>query len=502
MNPELQKRLDFLRSIGFHISEENIASLTERSKKGEDVESMWRDVLKYIVGSQRRVAANWIQSLFGDEQISGERMGRLVDDLVSGKRTFHQMEQDILKATGQSKDTQGRGNQDPENDLQIMGGPHKWYRTKDGDWYVAYQAPGNQWIYFEVSDDEMDRIFGDGIRPHSSKVTVIGSEKDLLKLGNYHFGGTVAEVTGDGNFLNEANKALERALAEGKLPDWLDMQASQQIMGLVYVYMSQDKSEEWLIEQIAKTNAFQKRYAGIEHFRDQGMSWIEAVASYREYENSLKMLYQKRGIKQNVTPDLVKKLLDKGHSIDDVAFVYDSFDLLERNAQAFKAFNDILRAQGRKTLSKRDQLAFLQGHAPKELYELWEQFSVLHAAREAGIGKYMSVQEAIRLAEKTAGIQSMETISTGMQRAAALALRYRAQIDVKKYGLTADDLIDMSMGLKPRSGRSVAELEQIMQRISAEAEGFLRQQASPYIGFSEEGRPGAASLGASRRVGL
>src|SRR5690606_13286621 len=126
------------------------------------------------------------------------------------------------------------------------------------------------------------------------------------------------------------------------------------------------KSEEWLIEQIAKTSAFQKRYAGIEHFRDQGMSWIEAVASYREYENSLKMLYQKRGIKQNVTPDLVKKLLDKGHSIDDVAFVYDSFDLLERNAQAFKAFNDILRAQGRKTLSKRDQLAFLQGHAPKE----------------------------------------------------------------------------------------------------------------------------------------
>jgi len=96
----------------------------------------------------------------------------------------------------------------------------------------------------------------------------------------------------------------------------------------------------------------------------------------------------------------------------------------------------------------------------------------------------------------------METISTGMQRAAALALRYRAQIDVKKYGLTADDLIDMSMGLKPRSGRSVAELEQIMQRISAEAEGFLRQQATPYIGFSEEGRPGAASLGASRRVGL
>src|SRR5690606_876712 len=185
MNPELKKRLDFLRSIGFHISEANIASLTERSRRGEDVESMWRDVLKYIVGSQRDVAAKWIQSLFGDEKVDKGRMERLIDDLVSGKRTFHQMEQDILKATGQTKDTRGRGDQeDPKNDLIIMGGPHKWYRTKSGDWYVAYQAPGNQWIYFEVSDDEMDRIFGEGIRPHSSKVTVIGSEKDLLKLGN------------------------------------------------------------------------------------------------------------------------------------------------------------------------------------------------------------------------------------------------------------------------------------------------------------------------------
>src|SRR5690606_32368239 len=108
MNPTLQKRLDLLRRIGFRIPDVNIASLTERSKRGEDLETMWRDVLKYIVGSQRQVAADGIQSIFGDEKVSSERMERLVDELVSGKRTFTQMEQDILKATGQtgqSKDT-------------------------------------------------------------------------------------------------------------------------------------------------------------------------------------------------------------------------------------------------------------------------------------------------------------------------------------------------------------------------------------------------------------
>src|SRR5690606_8816012 len=121
---------------------------------------------------------------------------------------------------------------------------------------------------------------------------------------------------------------------------------------------------------------------------------------------------------------------------------------------------------------------------------------------QAGIGNYLSAQEAIELAQSTAGIQTQESIAEGMRDAAALALRYRAQIDVTKYGLTADDIIDMSMGIAPRSGKSQAELTQIMQRISAEAEGLLREQATPYVGFTSEGRPQAASLASQRRLGL
>lgn len=71
------------------------------SGEGRDLEELWDDILTHIVGSQRRKVADWIHSKFGDEEVSGERMGRLVDDLVEGKRTFDQMEQDIFEATGQ-----------------------------------------------------------------------------------------------------------------------------------------------------------------------------------------------------------------------------------------------------------------------------------------------------------------------------------------------------------------------------------------------------------------
>ena len=439
----------------------------------------------------------WIRQQFaaaGNDNVSDDRVDRIANEIASGERTREDVKNDIFKAEGTAQNDRGVDESD-ENDLAIMGGPHEWYVDKSGNFFIAYKAPAGHWVYFEASEQEMNAIFGSGIRPPAEE---IGTEKELASRRRFHFGGTVTEVTGDGNFLTEMEGAITRSA--GDLDDWA--RDSEEIMTLAYLAQEEQWSPDKMWNEIAKTRDFKRHFKGIDNFTSQGLNTVDAVRAWKQYQSGLNNLYKRMGMERTATGAQIEKLTDQGHSIDDVEFVYEHFDRMQKNQGAFKAFNNILRAKGLDTMRKADQMKFLMGQAPKELYDIWEQSSVLEAARRESIGKFVSANEAIRLAERTAGIQTQEGIDNAMRQAAALALRYRAEVDTQKYGISADDLIDMSFGLRPRSGKSGAELQLIMDKISREAEGFLRQQATPYIGFTESGQPGARSLGESRQEGL
>ena len=386
----------------------------------------------------------------------------------------------------------------PDETLEILSGRDvQWFKI-GGLYYAAYKLPNStRRAVFEATPAQMDAIFGVGNRPGAA---ILDNLQALTSQEGMHFSGNIAELAGEGSFENAVERGIALALDGGAVPDWA--RDDPGIWDIIYIAQAENKSEAWTLEQIRKTKSFQQRYIGIEHLEKIGLDLPSAVEAYRQYESQLKQIMKRRPGSPEVTPDHVGVLLAKGHSVKDVEFVFETFSRLDQNQASLTAFNAILVESGRDPLGPADQFRFMAGRAPVELYEVWEQSSILSAAREAGLGDTVSARQAIALAKRTPGLTSEGAALEGMQKAAQMLLQFRQEVNVGKWGINQEDLIDLSLGLSPRSGQSMAELSQGMTRAVKDAEAFLKPRAKPFFRFSEEGRPRAASLGALRQTAL
>lgn len=372
----------------------------------------------------------------------------------------------------------------------------QWFFDKEtGKWSVSYKLPNsNRYVFYQATGAEMDAIFGEGQRP-TNYSTVTFSE--LSQRDGWTYAGPIGEVEGKGSFENEVKDTVARALDEGHLPAWAS--ADPKITDLLYIKVAENKSAEWLIDQIAKLDSFKQRFPGIEAFTSLGLNMTEAVGAFIEFEGGVKKLTTAQGgDAATVTPDLIGGLIAKGHSLEDVASAFNMADTLSKNTGAFDAFNDILEARGMQPLDTNMQLDFLEGVAPKELYELWEETSLLRSANEAGLG--LTTAQAIALAARTEGMTSYEAASEGLALAAQNILRFRSELDLGRYGLTSEDLIDMSLGLAPSSGMSQADVARNIEKMVGSARANReRMRANPFKSFDDSGVQQNASLGRARQ---
>jgi hypothetical protein len=183
--------------------------------------------------------------------------------------------------------------------------------------------------------------------------------------------------------------------------------------------------------------------------------------------------------------------------VTDIQFVYDSFERFNSNASALTAFNEVLAERGLDPLSAEDQLAFLEGSAPAELYRIWEEASFNQAANDAGLN--LGVKDAIELASATEGFTSYDEAYAGLSKAAVSLLRFRGDLDAGRYGLDSEDLVDLAIGIAPRSGRSAAEIGNGMERaLSAARAGIDGPRAQRFRQYGNEGQPQAVSTTRSR----
>lgn len=404
---------------------------------------------------------------------------------------------------GEKKSDRGVGGkgEDEETRLTILTGRKmEWFFDKSsGKWYVSYGLPGKdeeRSLLFEASPEQMDALFGPDMRPTEFKRR---SLERLTRSRNVTFGGNIAEMEGKGRFEDEVRRVKALALDNGVLPEWAEK--TGEVMNIIYIAQAEGKSGDWMLNEISRTQGFKERFPGIKRIKEAGnLTLEEAITGFLEFEAGVKAAVTGIGGKPGrVTPEVVGGLLKRGHSLDTVVSGVAKFDRMKAYRPAMQAFNKVLEANGMEPIRKlQDMFDFVAGKAPADVYEIWEASSVSEAAAAAGLGDIFTAEDAMKFAAETEGQTSLGDATQGFQEAANLLLRLRHEVDVGRFGLDQDDIIDLSLGRAPRSGTSGADLTENMNRAILSAQGNLKGRAKPFKGFSQTGTSQDASLGGLR----
>ena len=458
-----------------------------------------------------------ILSLFGERGFSlgtaqedaNVRLARLVNEVMSGQRTVEGIGRALdggeegggtVETTRPEEDKAttgvGGGGADPATQLTILTGEEmRWFfDTQAGKWYVSYGLPeSDRRLLFEADPDQMDALFGDNQRPSTFAEKTLN---ELVSNGRVTFGGNIGQMEGTGTFESEVRRVKTLALDNGALPDWAN--STGEVMDLIYIADVEQKSSEWLIDQISKTQGFKTRFPSIEKIRKAGnLTMEQAITGFLEFEAGVKSSIKATGGQESaVSPEVIGGLLDKGFNLETVTTSIAKFDRMQNYKPAMEAFNRVLVEQGLQPISTlSDQFDFLSGTAPAEVYDLWEASSVSEAATAAGLGDVFTAEDAMKFAVETEGQTSLSDATGAFQSAATLLLRFRNEVDIGKFGLNTEDIIDLSLGRPPGSGTSAADLQENMNRAVLSAQANLRGRAKPFVRFGADGTPKVASLG-------
>jgi hypothetical protein len=394
-------------------------------------------------------------------------------------------------ASGVPTVTTGKGG------TNVLTGITSWYLDNSTKkYYATYTLPvsGFQMV-FEATPAQMDAIFGAGVRP----MYTYSNFEAIVKPNNRVFAGSLAEMEGTGTFTDHYKRVLTIALDQGSLPAWAA--GDKKVEELMFIEAAEDKGEDWLIEQYSQLPSFQARYPNLNAFKKLNMTTLEAVKAFQEYEAVLKEL--QRSVNQNenlVTPATVAAVFSRGYAASDLKAVYDTFQRMENNSDALSAFNSILVQQGKPALTPASAFQFMAGQAPQDFYEIYEAASFAEGAQNAGLGTLFNAADALRVAALTPGFTSLGDSYSIMSELAGTLLRFRGDIDFQRYGLTADDLMDLHFGVAPQSGASLADIEDNMRRAVAEAQDNMqRSRLKPFTGFTESGVAQQRSLTGYRK---
>ena len=361
-------------------------------------------------------------------------------------------------------------------------------------WWISYTLPGGVSVFYEALTDQLFGLFGAEGHPQSFGQMTQADFDAGARERRMYFMGNVAEVespTGE-SMQSAYERAIASGLGTGIVPE--ELRGDTEIQSLVFVAQQEGWSQDRLYEAIAQTGTFMTRFPEIGVFRKQGMSVAQSVAAYQEYENlvnQLNMQYEGRP----ATRDEINALLRGQKSAQAITQAYAVFERFEENQAALTAFNEILVARGMQPLNENSMFAFLAGEAEDELYEIYAESSILEAGYAAGLGKYLSVGDTQAIVSFLGVDVPFERAYEGMTQAARLILQFRQDINLGE--LDPDDLIDLSLGVAPRSGRSQAQIAQLMERSLLAAQGFLRERARPATAIDAEGRlvrPGLRKL--------
>ena len=353
-----------------------------------------------------------------------------------------------------------------------------WFKISNypgisGDAYaIEYELDSGRKIYYLASRAELDSIFGEGANP--SQVTNI-TWSDYKSNTERFFGGAAAEIIGsEDNFATRVTRVIESGgTNELPLPDFV--KNNQDLLDIFFLAVAEGKSQTWLLKQMSKEQAFKDEFPGIDTIYSQTQDWSKAVETWNLFSEEITKLNVRYGETVDVS-DLVEASVKKGYNIQDIQKTYEIFEQAEGNSEFLTAFQAIIDQDEDidfDLTSSEGIVEFFEGKAPTEIYDLYEASSIQQQATRFELG--INAESAIQLALQTPGQITPQNISQSLQSAAVNIARFREDLDLNRYGLSEQVLINAALGVKT-PGISEIEVQDAFSRIFQENQELQQQQ--------------------------
>ena len=253
------------------------------------------------------------------------------------------------------------------------------------------------------------------------------------------------------------------------------MKNYQDLLDIFFLAVAEGKSQTWLLKQMSKEQAFKAEFPGIDTIYSQTQDWSKAVETWNLFSEEITKLNVRYGETVDVS-DLVEASVKKGYNIQDIQKTYEIFEQAEGNSEFLTAFQAIIDQDEDidfDLTSSEGIVEFFEGKAPTEIYDLYEASSIQQQAKRFELG--INAESAIPLALQTPGQITPQNIAQSLQSAAVNIARFREDLDLNRYGLSEQVLINAALGVKT-PGISEIEVQDAFSRIFQENQELQQQQ--------------------------
>jgi hypothetical protein len=382
------------------------------------------------------------------------------------------------------------------------------------EYHAVYEWEGLKLAYRIGDQTQLAGLFPNTATVFSAQFTVSQQAWDDL---NPLLLGSIDERLGSSTPISvEMNNAI-RTFGLEAMPDWLRNDA--QAMQIAALGAMEGWSAGRVLEQVSQTAGFQQRFQAWDWALGQaGGDSTAAMSLYIQRESALRdALARYRGPSANLSYSYLAEVMQIGWTVEAIVPILAAEEQLRADPAVFNDINRLLMSSGLNpigpvgaialiasqnqtaeqaaaTLAQVDLTELLGGNSPSMVFDLINDAMTLSALEDQGfVGLDLDFVRQLR--NETGGVLSQASIDNFAQTAAINVLRFGPDIDLGRYGLEQEDVISAAAARPAPSGRTSAEINEIMARIMRE-----RQAAAggydTYTGFvNQTGRLQLQGLG-------
>ncbi len=340
---------------------------------------------------------------------------------------------------------------------------------------------------YEIGDIErLEDLFG-GVASFGSVETMTQQQYDASDILDV---GSVDEILGSTESRQAQAERDMRAAGLEAPPPWMlnDRQAMLTFITGVNEGWSTDRT--W--KSLSTLSSFTQRFPGLDTVMTQvgTVSLTAGIGEFLARENQIRTaLTASRGPATDISQQYVTSLIASGWQAAEIEELLQVESRVRGNPGAIDNINEILEFQKLPPITADDFVEFLRGqdaltldpsHTPSAVFEGINDALRFQALLTEGIEITPELATELGTGVSTE-IEKVEAFSGQAQLAAGYIARNAKELNFEKLGLTRADIVSASFGESPEDGKTVAEVNSILEKFARErskaAEGFSGSQS-------------------------